>query len=133
MRDALSVCSTSMGLAQRLAAPSHSAYIHKPQKGEIFMHIVILGIVVETVLGLREIVRQAFIWYKRSAEQGNPQGQYSLAKCYESGEPDPKRMMELFRAAAEQGHELAGEYLGLYHSDLHDRISYILCAGKMLD
>ena len=78
------------------------------------MHIVILGIVVETVLGLREIV--AFIWYKRSAEQGNPQGRYSLAKCYESGvgvEPDPKRMMELFRAAAEQGHELAGEYLGL--------------------
>jgi len=58
MRDALSVCYTSMGLAQRLAAPSHLAYIHvhKPQKGEIFMHIVILGIVVETVLGLREIV-----------------------------------------------------------------------------
>ena len=90
------------------------------ERGDLYAYCY-LGDCCRDGVGVARDSRQAFIWYKRSAEQGNPQGQYSLAKCYENGvgvEPDPKRMMELFRAAAEQGHELAGEYLGLYHSDL---------------
>ena len=49
-------------------------------------------------------------WYKLSAEQGNPDAQYSLGYCYESGKGVKQNIKEAkkwYTKAAKQGDEQA--------------------------
>ena len=58
---------------------------------------------------------QALALYRKSAAQGDPDGQYGLATMYAIGEAVPRNSPEavrLLEAAAEQGHGPAGETLG---------------------
>lgn len=56
-------------------------------------------------------------WYRRSAEKGDPDGQYCLAHFYECGfgglPEDPFTAVEWYRKAAEQGHSEAQYSLAL--------------------
>ena len=65
-------------------------------------------------------IAQALRWYRRSADQGWPGGQYHLARLYLAGTgvaQDEERGLDLIRAAADQNHpeslcDLAGLYAG---------------------
>ncbi|WP_221898635.1 tetratricopeptide repeat protein [Bathymodiolus japonicus methanotrophic gill symbiont] len=51
--------------------------------------------------------KEAFRWYRKSAEQGNAGAQYYLGKMYRNGQGgvwDDKEAVKWFRKAAEQGH-----------------------------
>ena len=62
---------------------------------------------------------EAFLWAKRSADQGNPEGLYCLALCYEHGrgtEIDYERATQAYKKAADMKHapsqwNLACQYL----------------------
>lgn len=62
--------------------------------------------------------REAFKWFKKSAEQGHVQAQSLLAGCYKNGigvEPDVIKAVELYKMAAEQGDADAQAQLGLIY------------------
>ena len=59
---------------------------------------------------------EAFEWYRRAAEQGHPEAQYELARCYDFGsgvEEDEAETFNWYRKAAEQGHDLARNALSI--------------------
>lgn len=52
-------------------------------------------------------LQEAFMWAKKSADQGNPEGMYVLALCYEHGrgtEWDRDKADQLYEKAAKMGH-----------------------------
>ena len=56
--------------------------------------------------------QEAVRWYRQSADEGYARAQYRLARCCETGqgvEKDLPRALALYRQAAEQGFEGAGE------------------------
>ena len=64
--------------------------------------------------------RNAFIWFQKSAEQGDIDAVYFLSRCYERGEgtaQHPGKSRELLQKAAELGHMEAQYDLGMlyYH------------------
>ena len=69
------------------------------------MHNVILGIIIKTVLGLSETVDKPLYGMKDLLNKEIFKDNIVLLIVIKT-EPDSKRMIELFRAAAEQGHEL---------------------------
>lgn len=57
----------------------------------------------------------AVSWYRKAAEQGHAEAQYSLGHCYYTGRGvghDKKRAVKWYQKAAEQGHEDAQFALG---------------------
>uniref|UniRef100_UPI0040262DE2 tetratricopeptide repeat protein n=1 Tax=Alloprevotella sp. TaxID=1872471 RepID=UPI0040262DE2 len=55
-------------------------------------------------------------WYRKSAEQGNSEGQWKLGGCYEFGQgidKDYGKAVEWYRKAAEQGNTEAKKKLEL--------------------
>lgn len=64
-------------------------------------------------------LKEAAKWYTFAANQGNMDGQYSLAAfcCVQKSKYyDPKRAAELFRAAADQGHVEAAHQTGMIYA-----------------
>ena len=62
----------------------------------------------------RNAVRAAY-WYRRAAEQGHAEAQYSLGFMYVNGEDDAQALI-WFRKAAEQGDARSQALLGgMYH------------------
>lgn len=62
------------------------------------------------IMDQAEFNEDAAQYYRRAAEQGNAEGQYSLAALYAAGEgvgQDAKMARELFEQAAKQGHAQA--------------------------
>jgi TPR repeat protein len=60
--------------------------------------------------GVPEDDQQAVAWYRKAAEHGLPDAQYSLGLAYEAGRGVPQDLtlaMAWFRKAAEQGHKEA--------------------------
>lgn len=91
------------------------------EKAETFLEKAALKkhSVAQGVLGyfyiVKEDVKKAFIWYKRSAEQGLDSSQYVLGNWYLNGvgvEVDEEQALEWFKKAAEQGHVEAQNMLG---------------------
>ena len=71
-----------------------------------------------TVLEDKNLYEDAVKWYTRSAEQGDPNGQYRLAYAYEFGtgvEKDPSIALEWYRKAAEQDEDESQYRLGLLY------------------
>lgn len=72
------------------------------------------------ILDKAEFNEEAVGYYRKSAEQGNPEGQYGLGSMYASGEGiarDPEQARRWMVLAAEQGHAqainvLAQAYIG---------------------
>jgi TPR repeat protein len=61
---------------------------------------------------------EAVLWYRKSADQCHPQGQFRLAVCYELGkgiEQDWEEAARLFELAARRGHSEASECLQMLH------------------
>ena len=59
-------------------------------------------------------------WYRKSAEQGDPRAQFSLANCYFHGhgvEEDATEVVKWMRKAAKQGHAGAQYDLGICYED----------------
>lgn len=59
---------------------------------------------------------EAFSFFKKAAEQGNAEAQYSLGKCYYNGEgvpEDRQKAVDLFYKAAKQGYVLAQYEVGV--------------------
>ena len=57
-------------------------------------------------IGTAQDYAEAAKWYRKSAEQGNPQAQYSLGTLYEGGfgvEQSAEEAERWYRKAAEQG------------------------------
>ena len=44
-----------------------------------------LGVMFESGLGVEQNLTEAFTWFTRSAEQGDPNGQYNLGRMYATG------------------------------------------------
>jgi len=71
------------------------------------------------ILDRSEFNEEAFEYYRKSAEQGDPDGEFGLAGMYASGEggkKDPKEALKWFIKAADQGHAqalkvVAGAYI----------------------
>ncbi|RKZ48253.1 MAG: hypothetical protein DRQ58_04875 [Gammaproteobacteria bacterium] len=58
--------------------------------------------------GVKQDYSQAFLWYRRAAQQGNADAQYSLGNMYLMGEgvtQDDNQARQWYEKAAEQGHE----------------------------
>lgn len=69
-----------------------------------------------SILDSAELDEEALPYLRKSAEQGDTDGQYGLAKMYFTGEataPDPADTGRLMRAAASKGHRLATVTLAL--------------------
>lgn len=63
-------------------------------------------------LGIQRDEAQAFVWYRRAAEQGHAEAQYTLGLCYEDGRGvarDEPMALFWYRKAADQGHVIAKE------------------------
>ncbi len=63
---------------------------------------------------------EALIWYTRASEQNHDGSQFALAVMYRDGrgvDPNPKKAMELFRKAAEQGNISAQNPLANIYAD----------------
>ena len=73
-----------------------------------------LGMLYYSGEGVGRDLKEAAMWYRKSAGQGVPQAQYSLANCYYKGEgvqQDNKEAVRWYRAAADQGLEDAKKVL----------------------
>ena len=71
--------------------------------------------------------KEAVVWLSKSANQGNPDAQYQLAQCYETGYgciKDETKASSWYQEAAKQGHvEAQRSYLRLkYRSDVYDDV-----------
>jgi TPR repeat protein len=54
--------------------------------------------------------QQAFAWYKKSADQNNPNGQYCVGCCYQMGigvQPDLQQAIQWFRKSAALNNPMA--------------------------
>lgn len=82
-----------------------------------------LGYNYEKGLGVDQDFDKAIEWYRKSAEQGNAEAQYSLADCYLCGRGVAMNEVEAIKwlhKAAEQGHIEAQYYLGkCYYKGIH--------------
>lgn len=59
------------------------------------------------VLGEEKDLKESYEWARKSAEQGNTEGMYILALCYEHGRgvlADPEKSLELYKQASDLGH-----------------------------
>ena len=71
-------------------------------------------------IGCDEDMKQAFYWYKKSAEQGNADAQYELADCYDNGTgcaEDKYQAFYWYKKSAEQGHADAQFCLAICYSE----------------
>jgi TPR repeat protein len=79
----------------------------------------VLGVLLESGQGVPQDYEQAAEWYRKAAEQGDPDAQYSLGWLYMAGQGAPQDYAQAagwFRKSAEQGHSWAQHNLGwLYH------------------
>lgn len=70
--------------------------------------------------GVPKNSKQAYKWYRKSAEQGHAIAQFNLGTMYDNGEDIPKNTgvaCKWFRKAAEQGHAEAQFFLGLRYAN----------------
>jgi TPR repeat protein len=70
--------------------------------------------------GVNSDQRKAFLWFKKSAEQGDPNGQSNLAFMYYNGRGVAENKQEAVRwyiTAAEHGHTYAQINLGICYRD----------------
>ena len=78
-----------------------------------------LGVMYEYGNGIVQSDKQAIHWYKRSAEHGDPDGQYELGLAYYLGSTgvreSDKKAAKWFQKAADQGHIRASSKLGLLY------------------
>ena len=68
----------------------------------------------------KDIFNQAFELFQSAADQGNPDGQYNLAVCYEKGlgvEKNMEKAICLYQLAADQKHKHALHNLGVYYEE----------------
>ena len=71
-----------------------------------------MGWYCENGLGTEHNPRKAFEWYRRSAEQNDPDGLAALARCYEKGIGTPRNLAsayEKYALASEHGNEEADD------------------------
>jgi len=72
--------------------------------------------------GVPQDYKEAMVWYRLAADQGNPEAQFSLGYMYEMGQsvsPDFREAARLYRLAAEQKHSLAQFSLGYLYGEGH--------------
>jgi TPR repeat protein len=82
--------------------------------------------------GVKEDWGEAARWYRKSAEQGNPDGQFRLGRAYQFGIGVPQNRQEAIRwfdKAGDQGHDQAnyfanhlkqrGTYVGFRNDEEH--------------
>ena len=65
--------------------------------------------------GVAKNLKEAFMWFERSAKQGNKYGQYNVGRYYQYGFGTPKNIklaIEWYEKAAEQGFGKAANMLG---------------------
>jgi TPR repeat protein len=70
-------------------------------------------------LGVRQDYAEAWIWYRRAADQGDAEAQYSLGAMYAKGKGVPQDYAEAaiwYRKAADQGVPTAQGPLGLMYA-----------------
>ncbi len=70
---------------------------------------------------MRHDLVEAFGWYQRAAELGEPSCQAQLGECYELGkgvEPDPRQALHWYRAAQAQGFDAVGEAIARVEKQL---------------
>jgi alpha/beta superfamily hydrolase len=68
--------------------------------------------------GVEQDAKQAVVWYRKAAEQGNANAQANLGIMYARGqgvERDAKQAVVWYRKAAEQGHATAQANLGMMY------------------
>ncbi|MGN0335771.1 MAG: tetratricopeptide repeat protein [Lachnospiraceae bacterium] len=61
--------------------------------------------------GVEENSDEAFKWYRKAAEQGEPNAQFEIGQLYEFGAHDISTARQWYTKAAEQGHENAQQKL----------------------
>ncbi len=79
---------------------------------------LLLGLMYDNGLGIKQDYDQAAKWYRRAAEQGQPRAQFNLGLMYESGEgieSDQKLAISWVRKSAEQGYAEAQDKLAQYY------------------
>jgi uncharacterized protein len=72
--------------------------------------------------GVPQSYKDAVLWYRKAAEQGDAAAQNNLAVCYENGEGVPKSYEDAvswYRKAAEQGDARAQFNLGFCYENLY--------------
>ena len=65
-------------------------------------------------IGVKQDQTEAVKWFRKAAELGNDEAQYSLGMCYNLGQGVPKDNIEAIqwlKKAAEQGHDKAQKIL----------------------
>lgn len=67
--------------------------------------------------GLKQDSEMALRYYRKAADQGNPQAQYYVGDKLEPSNIAPHIAMQMYRCAAEQGHGEAAVTLSLYLRD----------------
>ncbi|MBJ6725481.1 tetratricopeptide repeat protein [Geomesophilobacter sediminis] len=76
-----------------------------------------LGVMYASGIGMKQDKQEALKWYRKSAEQGNPLGEWNLAFMYVKGEgglkTDYTEARRLFKRAAEAGLANAQYDLGI--------------------
>jgi hypothetical protein len=83
-----------------------------------------LGKMYEDGVGVKEDWAEAVRWYRKSAEQGYPEGQFNLGRAYQFGMAVPQNRQEAIRwfdKAGDQGHDQANYFA----NDLKQRNRYI--------
>jgi hypothetical protein len=77
----------------------------------------------------------AVAWFRKSAAQGDPEGQYNLGVAYDVGDTgisDPAQALIWYRKSAEQGYERAQYNLGHMMVNSADSSGYVEGAARVL-
>ncbi|MEX5685913.1 SEL1-like repeat protein [Pseudomonas silesiensis] len=72
----------------------------------------------EGLAGLKQDTEMALRYFRKAADQGNPQAQYYVGDKLEPINIAPKIAMQMYRCAAEQGNGEAATALGVYLSEI---------------
>lgn len=73
-----------------------------------------LGVCLAEGTGTAKDEKQAVVWYRKAAEQGDAEAQFNLAVCFDTGAgtvKDEKEAVEWFHQAESNGHQLARLHL----------------------
>ena len=90
------------------------------EKNQIAYLQDVLGMLYYHGLGINEDYIKSVRWYRKAAEQGHADGQYSLGVMYTNGqgvEKDYKQAVKWYRKAAEQGDADGQVNLGVMYED----------------
>ena len=91
-------------------ASQRIAYLKAAELGSAFAQYIV-GNNYFNGVGVEENTDEAFKWFFKAAEQGQPNAQFEIGQLYEYGGHDIETAREWYRKAAEQGHSDAQQKL----------------------